>query len=167
MNDPSNSAFDRRRFDREVGRERGIIAQSNARSAAIAQALSAVWAATGIVAAIVLPRPQVEMTTLSTAFGIAGLLCFAVQLAAAAAILWPRGLADLPNDSDEAAYLRRLISEATTEEDNAGRPSKSELREGFLLQRIRRTKEYATQVTLLGVLVYVPVAAAFFATLNY
>jgi|GEM_PF-5564136 len=163
---PSGST-PRELFDREVNRERGIIAQSNARSASISQLLSAVWAATGIVAVYILSKPNVHMTDASVVFGVLSGLAFAVQLLAKAAILWPRGLSNLPHDKNEAAYQRRLTEMTQAVRESPELPIDGEYREGFLLQQIRTTKERYTQVVLAAIAVFLPCIVMFFVTLSY
>lgn len=157
----------RRVFDGDVIRDRGIISQSNNRSAAISQMLSAVWGASGIVAVFILAKPGVHMTVASAVFGVIAMVFFAVQLLAKAAILWPRGLSNLPYDKDEAAYRARIASAAKEVHRNPAGVSDEEYKEGFLLQRIRAAKERYTQITLAAIGLYLPFAILFLVTLDY
>jgi hypothetical protein len=158
---------DRLVFDDDVKRERGIIAQSNNRSAAISQMLSAVWGASGIVAVFILAKPDVRMTATSAVFGVIAMAFFAVQLLAKAAILWPRGLNNLPNDKDRAAYLARLDKRAEKVRRKPQVVTDEEYDEGYLLQRIRAKKENFTRVTIAAIALYLPFAVLFLVTLKY
>lgn len=158
---------DRLVFDEDAKRERGIIAQSNNRSAAISQMLSAVWGASGIVAVFILAKPDVRMTATSAIFGVIAMLFFAVQLLAKAAILWPRGLNNLPNDKSQAAYRARLNKRAEKVRRNPTVVAEEEYDEGYLLQRIRAKKELFTRVTIAAIAGYLPFAVLFLTTLKY
>jgi hypothetical protein len=154
-------------FNDDANRERKIIEQSNNRSAAISQMLSAVWGASGIVAVFILAKPEVRVTAISAVFGIIAVAFFAVQLLAKAAILWPRGLHNLPNDKDGVAYRARLAKKAEQMRRNPMAVADEKYDEGYLLQRIRAKKEIFTRVTLAAIACYLPFAVLFLVTLDY
>jgi hypothetical protein len=164
---PDTNGPDHDVFFKDVDRDRAIIGQSNMRSGAISQLLSAVWGASGIVAVFILAKPGVQMTGWSAVFGVLSVVFFIVQLLAKSAILWPRGLDNLPHDESLAAYRVRINRIAEEIGQNPGQPTETEYREGYLLQRIRATKERYTRVTLAAVALYLPCAIAFILLLQY
>ena len=155
----------RERLDREVGRDRGIILQSNNRAGAVGQWIAAVVTVAGILAAVILPRPNVSLTPTSTKYLYCVIGCFMLLAVSVTIMLWPRGLGRLPNDRDKAAYRRRIEAEAAALAD--GGPLDKEFDEGHFLQGNGRVKDRATQFGLVVLVGFIIFSVCFFTNLKY
>jgi len=157
----------RKRLDNEVGRERGIIAQSNSRTGGVAQFMGALLAAVAVAILAAISRPGMRITVARVVPAVVGGAAVVVMVVAMAIMLWPQLLNRLPHDKSVTAYRDRILREAREMAAAEGLPLPKEFEEGYDLQLIRDRKEYTTRVGLVATVVMTLATFAFLLLLHY